>query len=75
MRKLRAMDSRKRPQRDRGGQKWPHASTGTFVSLVPEAEEFIASVTSGESVFEDARDELLLEDLVCPMIDIEDLET
>lgn len=74
MLKMRA--SKRRPFRRDGGDAFlPDPASGTFIS-VPDAEsvaeEFIASVTSADFVFEDVRNELSMDEIGGPFVDDED---
>jgi hypothetical protein len=55
---------RRPARRDRADAFLPDPASGAFVSLLPDAEEYIASVTGGDSVLEEARNELSLDELV-----------
>ena len=51
-------------RRDRGDAFLPDPATGVYISLLPDAEEYIASVTAGDSILEEARNELSIDELV-----------
>ncbi len=74
MSKMRAM--KRRPfRRDSGDAFLPDRASGTFISVIEAesaAEEFIASATSAESVVEDARNELSMDEIGGPFVEDEE---
>lgn len=69
---------RKSVRPDGGDAFLPEPASGTFVRILDAesaAEEFIATITSGDSVIEDARNELSIDEFGGPFVeDDEDLE-
>ena len=74
MSKMRAW--KRRPFRRDGGDAFlPDPASGTFITILDAesaAEEFIASATSADSVVEDARNELSIDEIGGPFVAEED---